>query len=109
MTCLVDLQDRKWFGIDHYPGIQPDIVAIAKGLTSGYVPLGEAMVNGSVAEYFENEPLAVGLTNTAHPVGCAAALANIEVYRDEDLIGRSASRVRCFDQGWLTWRMSTLP
>lgn len=79
----------EWFGINHYPYVKPDIMVMAKGLTSGYVPLGAVMVSERIADHFENNPLWCGLTYSAHALGCAAAIANIQVYRDETLIERS--------------------
>lgn len=76
----------EWFGINHYPEVQPDLVVMAKGLTSGYVPMGAVSVSGPVAQHFDDHPLATGLTYGAHPVSCAAAIACIEVYRSEGLI-----------------------
>ncbi len=79
----------EWFGIDHYPEVEPDLVVMAKGLTSGYVPMGAVSVTDRVARHFDDHPLAGGLTHAAHPVSCAAAIANIEVYRTEGLIERA--------------------
>ena len=79
----------KWFAIDH-EGVAPDLMSIAKGLTSGYVPLGAVMVNDRVAEHFETNPLVSGLTYNSHAVGCAAALATIAVYEEDGLIENAA-------------------
>jgi taurine--2-oxoglutarate transaminase len=79
----------EWFGIDHYPYVQPDILVMAKGLTSGYVPLGAVTVSEPVAAYFDENTLWGGLTYSAHHLGCAAGIANIEVYQDEGLIENS--------------------
>lgn len=75
----------KWFGFEH-GGIQPDIIATAKGLTCGYVPLGAAIVSEQIADHFEDKMLYAGLTYSSHPVSCAAASACIDVYKDENLI-----------------------
>ncbi len=80
----------KWFGINHYPHVEPDMMVLAKGLTSGYIPLGAVVVSEAVASHFDNEPLGSGLTYGAHPVGCAAAIANIEVYQSENLVERAS-------------------
>ncbi|GAA4010706.1 aspartate aminotransferase family protein [Deinococcus rubellus] len=74
----------KWLATQHY-GIVPDIVTCAKGLTSGYMPLGAVIVNEKIADYFENHFLAAGLTYSGHPVSLAAAIANLKVYEDENL------------------------
>lgn len=79
----------EWFGIDHYPNVKPDIMAMAKGLTSGYVPLGGVMVTEEVAAYFENHTLWAGLTYSAHTLACATGIANIEVFHEENLIEHS--------------------
>lgn len=79
----------QWFGIDHYPQVEPDLVVMAKGLTSGYAPLGAVGVSDRIAEHFETHTLVTGLTYSAHPVSCAAAIANIAVYRELGLIERS--------------------
>ncbi len=75
----------EWFAVDHW-SVQPDIITIAKGLTSAYVPLGATMVSQEIAEYFEDRPLYAGLTYNSHPVGCAAAIACINVYKEDHLI-----------------------
>ena len=80
----------KWFAIEHY-NIVPDIMTMAKGLTCGYVPLGAVAVRQHIADHFETHPFVCGLTYSGHPVGCAAALAAIQIYQDENLIQRSES------------------
>jgi taurine---2-oxoglutarate transaminase len=75
----------EWFAVDHW-GVQPDIMTLAKGLTSAYVPLGATMVSADIAEYFEDRPLFAGLTYNSHAVGCAAAIACINVYKEDKLI-----------------------
>jgi taurine--2-oxoglutarate transaminase len=79
----------EWFGINHYPTVKPDLMAMAKGLTSGYAPLGAVGVSDKIAAFFEDHTLWAGLTYAAHTLGCAAGIANIEVYRQEKLIERS--------------------
>ncbi len=76
----------EWFGVNHYPSVKPDLMTMAKGLTSGYVPLGAVMVSDRIASYFEDHTLWGGLTYGAHTLACAAGVANIEVYRQESLI-----------------------
>jgi taurine---2-oxoglutarate transaminase len=77
-----------WFAVDHW-GVVPDIMTLAKGLTSAYVPLGATMVSQPIAEYFEDRPLYAGLTYNSHPVGCAAAIACIGIYRSDGLIEKA--------------------
>lgn len=72
----------KWLATQHY-GVTPDIVTAAKGLTSGYMPLGAVVVSEDIAQYFESHMLWGGLTYSGHPVSCAAAVANLSVYEEE--------------------------
>lgn len=81
----------RWFAVEHF-GIEPDLITIAKGATCGYVPLGGVIVSKDIADFFDENKLWCGLTYSAHPVGCAAALAVLDIYEEEDLI--EASRVR---------------
>jgi len=80
----------KWFGIDHYPFVKPDLVVMAKGITSGYVPLGAVIASEKVSAYFDDHVLWGGLTYSAHALACAAGIANIEVYKNEKLIENAA-------------------
>jgi taurine--2-oxoglutarate transaminase len=75
----------EWFAVDHW-GVVPDIMTVAKGLTSAYVPLGATIVTDAIAEQFEDHPLYAGLTYNSHPVGCAAAVACINIYKEDHLI-----------------------
>ena len=79
----------KWFGIEH-SGINPDIIVMAKGMTSGYLPLGAAVVNDKVSSYFDKNALIGGLTYSAHAMSCAAAIACINVYKEDRLIEHTA-------------------
>ncbi len=80
----------KWFGFQHYPMVKPDMIVMAKGLTSGYVPLGAISVSHKISAYFDTNPLWCGLTYSAHHLGCAAGVASLEVYQNENLINRAA-------------------
>lgn len=75
----------KWFAVDNW-GVVPDIITTAKGVTSGYVPLGVVTVREKIVEYFEEKMLWCGLTYSGHPLACAAGVATIEVYQEEGLI-----------------------
>ena len=75
----------KWFGFENHD-IVPDMVCMAKGLTSSYLPLGCLMVTDKIAEKFENTPMMIGLTYNGHPVAIAAALAVINIYESDKLI-----------------------
>lgn len=80
-----------WFAAQHY-GVTPDLIVFAKGVTSGYQPLGGVVVGAKVREVLESDPdfvLRHGFTYSGHPLACAAALANIAVLRDEDLLPRA--------------------
>ena len=61
--------------------IEPDLVTFAKGITCGYIPLGGVIVSKKVAEYFDNNKMFCGLTYSAHPMGCAAAVATLKEYK----------------------------
>ncbi|NOT51164.1 MAG: aminotransferase class III-fold pyridoxal phosphate-dependent enzyme [Chitinophagaceae bacterium] len=75
----------KWFGFMNH-GIIPDMIAMAKGLTCGYLPFGCLMVSDKIAAKYDDTVLALGLTYSAHPVSCAAALETLKIYEDEELI-----------------------
>jgi taurine--2-oxoglutarate transaminase len=75
----------KWFGVDHHD-VTPDIMAIAKGLTSGYLPLGGTVVTDTIADYFNEKPLTIGLTYSAHAVSCAAGLENVKIMQEENMV-----------------------
>jgi taurine--2-oxoglutarate transaminase len=77
-----------WFAIDHW-GVVPDMITMAKGLTSSYIQLGAVGVRRGIADHFKNTFFPGGLTYSSHPVACAAALATIAVYEEDDLIARA--------------------
>lgn len=77
------------FGHQHW-GVTPDIITCAKGLASGYQPIGAVIVHERVARHFEDHVLACGLTYYGHPTGIAAALETLQVYEDEDLYANAA-------------------
>jgi taurine--2-oxoglutarate transaminase len=79
----------KWFAVEHW-GIVPDLLTMAKGLTSSYVPLGAVALRRGIAHAFDDEPFFGGLTYHSHPIGCACALAVIDVYEQDELIDRAA-------------------
>lgn len=78
----------KMFAIDHY-NVVPDIMTVGKGLTCGYVPLGAVIVRQHIADYFNEVPLGCGLTYSGYPLGCAAALATMNIYEEENLVENS--------------------
>ncbi|GAA5120776.1 aminotransferase family protein [Pseudonocardia adelaidensis] len=80
-----------WFGVDRF-GIEPDLVTFAKGVTSGYVPLAGVVAHERVAEPFFADgaaPFRHGATYSGHPTACAAALANLDVMENEELLKRA--------------------
>jgi putrescine aminotransferase len=83
-----------WFGSQHY-GIEPDLMPIAKGLSSGYLPIGGVMVADRVAEAFIDKggEFFHGYTYSGHPACCAAALANLEIMQREKLVERVADDI----------------
>ncbi len=80
----------KWFAVDHFEGVVPDLMTFAKGVNSGYVPLGGVAISGAVAETFARRPYPGGLTYSGHPLACAAAVATIHVMEDEGVLDNAA-------------------
>jgi taurine--2-oxoglutarate transaminase len=78
----------RWFAVDHW-GVVPDIITMAKGLTSGYAPLGAVAMRKTIAEFFADRVYQSGLTYNAHPLCLAAAIANIQVLQTDHLIERA--------------------
>lgn len=87
----------KWFGFENH-GIIPDMIAMAKGLTSGYLPFGCLMVSDRIASKYDDTMLALGLTYSAHPVSCAAALEMLKIYEDDNLVDNAAAMGRYMDE-----------
>ncbi|MDQ3126886.1 MAG: aminotransferase class III-fold pyridoxal phosphate-dependent enzyme [Chloroflexota bacterium] len=79
----------KWFAIDHWDTV-PDLLTMAKGLTSSYLPLGAVAMSRKIAEHFDTNFYYGGLTYSSHAISCAAALANIAVYEEDGLIENAA-------------------
>ena len=78
----------RWFAVDHWDTV-PDLMTMAKGLTSSYLPLGAVAMRHDIAEAFESKMFYGGLTYSSHPISLAAALATIGVYEEDDLIGNA--------------------
>jgi taurine--2-oxoglutarate transaminase len=78
----------QWFAVDHW-GVVPDMMTLAKGLTSAYLPLGAVAMNKRVASHFAKNVYGGGLTYSAHPLCLAAALANLQVIQEDDLLGNA--------------------
>ncbi len=79
----------RWWAVDHWD-VVPDLITMAKGLTSSYLPLGAVGMRRSVADTFRDKVFYGGLTYNSHPMGCAAALATIGVYEEDSLIDHAA-------------------
>jgi taurine--2-oxoglutarate transaminase len=79
----------KWFAVDHW-NVVPDLMTMAKGLTSAYAPLGCVAMKPEVAAAFNDKVYEGGLTYNAHPISLAAAIANIQVMKDDGLVGKAA-------------------
>ena len=78
----------EWFAINHW-NVVPDLLTMAKGLTSAYVPLGAVGMRRAIADHFSDKVFYGGLTYNSHPLGCATALATIAVYEEDDLLARA--------------------
>jgi taurine--2-oxoglutarate transaminase len=80
----------KWFAVEHWD-VVPDIMTMAKGLTSAYAPLGAVAMKPEIAAAFNEHAFESGLTYTSHPVSLAAAVANINVLRDDQIVEHAAA------------------
>ncbi|MFE4855849.1 aspartate aminotransferase family protein [Streptomyces sp. NPDC056670] len=79
----------EWFASEHYD-VVPDLLTFAKGVNSGYVPLGGVAISREIAETFEHRPFPGGLTYSGHPLACAAAVATINVMEEEGVVEQAA-------------------
>jgi taurine--2-oxoglutarate transaminase len=86
----------QWFAAGYF-GVQPDIMSFAKGITCGYVPLGGVFLSKPVVDYFETQRISCGLTYNAHPMGCAAGIAAINVYKEEKLLEHTRELAKVLD------------
>jgi taurine--2-oxoglutarate transaminase len=75
----------EWFAADHW-GVVPDLLTFAKGVNSGYVPLGGVAISGAIAETFAERPFPGGLTYSGHPLACASAVATINAMAEEGIV-----------------------
>jgi taurine--2-oxoglutarate transaminase len=80
----------RWFGVDNWD-VVPDIMTVAKGINSGYVPLGAMIVREPIAEWVRDKYFAGGLTYSGHPLACASAVASIEAFREEGIVENAAA------------------
>ena len=94
----------EWFGSTHY-GIEPDLMPFAKGVTSGYLPLGGVLVSDRVSDVIIDKggEFAHGFTYSGHPAACAVAVANIQLLRDQDIVERVRNETApYFQEQWST-------
>jgi taurine--2-oxoglutarate transaminase len=80
----------KWFACENW-GVVPDIITLAKGINSGYVPLGAMTISEKIADWVRDRYFAGGLTYSGHPLACAASVASIEAFRDEGIVEHAAA------------------
>ncbi|MCQ6552401.1 aspartate aminotransferase family protein [Streptomyces sp. C10-9-1] len=80
----------RWFAAEHF-GVVPDLMTFAKGVNSGYVPLGGVAISDRIAATFERRPYPGGLTYSGHPLACAAAVATIEAMEEEKVVENAAA------------------
>ena len=78
----------EWFAINHWK-VVPDIMTMAKGITSSYIPLGAVGMRRKIGDFFQDKMFPGGLTYSSHALACAAALATLAVYEEDDLINRA--------------------
>jgi taurine---2-oxoglutarate transaminase len=79
----------KWFAIEHFD-VVPDLMTFAKGVTSGYVPLGGVAISDAIYNTFADRAYPGGLTYSGHPLACAAAVATINAMEDENMVANAA-------------------
>jgi taurine--2-oxoglutarate transaminase len=80
----------RWFACENWD-VVPDILTVAKGINSGYVPLGAMVISETIADWVRSKPFAGGLTYSGHPLACASAVASIEAFREEGVVENSAA------------------
>jgi taurine--2-oxoglutarate transaminase len=79
----------KWFGVENWD-VVPDILSVAKGINSGYIPLGAMIVRKPIADWVRDKYFAGGLTYSGHPLACASAVASIEAFKEEGIVEHAA-------------------
>jgi taurine--2-oxoglutarate transaminase len=80
----------EWFALDHW-GVTPDLITFAKGVNSGYIPLGGVLINDAIAASFDERPYPGGLTYSGHPLACASAVASITIFEEEGIVEHARS------------------
>jgi taurine--2-oxoglutarate transaminase len=81
----------RWFACENWD-VVPDILTVAKGINSGYVPLGAMVISETIADWVRSKPFAGGLTYSGHPLACASAVASIEAFREEGIVENAAAQ-----------------
>jgi taurine--2-oxoglutarate transaminase len=79
----------KWFACENWD-VVPDILTVAKGINSGYIPLGAMIIRQQIADWVRDKYFAGGLTYSGHPLACASAVASIEAFREEGIVEHAA-------------------
>src|SRR5437660_4479278 len=87
----------KWFACEHWD-VVPDILTVAKGINSGYIPLGAMIVRQHLADWVRDKYFAGGLTYSGHPLACATGVASIEAFREEGIVENSAAMGEVFGE-----------
>ena len=80
----------RWFACEHWD-VVPDIITVAKGINSGYVPLGAMVISDPIADWIHDKPFQGGLTYSGHPLACASGVASIEAFREESIVENAAA------------------
>lgn len=75
----------EWFAVDHW-NVAPDLICFAKGVNSGYLPLGGVIISDRISETFRQKPYPGGLTYSGHPLACASAVASINIFKEEKIV-----------------------
>jgi taurine--2-oxoglutarate transaminase len=88
----------KWFACEHWD-VVPDVLTVAKGINSGYVPLGAMVVSKPIADWVRDKYFAGGLTYSGHPLACASAVASIDAFREEGIVEHAAEMEQHFRTG----------
>ena len=83
----------EWFAIQHWD-VRPDLISFAKGVNSGYVPLGGVVISDPIAETFQQRAYPGGLTYSGHPLACASAVASIEIFKEEGIVENARTSAR---------------
>ncbi len=81
----------KWFAFEHYEGVTPDLITFAKGVNSGYVPVGGVIISDAIAEYFNDKMFPGGLTYSGHPLAMASIVACIDAMKEEHIVENAAA------------------